>query len=248
MKGRKGSKKSFDKENGLVVATVALCFMLTLSLCFFIGGDGIVNVVFREKTDEKSFYFICTDGGGDKVVARETASLVKKRGGAGYLDLNENLVVLSVYTEKEKAENVFDGLDYKGAYIVEKSADSFKLKINDEGISEACSAALTYFDAAFETLVKTADDLQSGTISLQEAKTRKGVLYARIEEIKSVFYQKTENFNDDEITELKLALVTCLALIDGVETENDVVAISSFRHQAVQLTYCYIALANGFSK
>ena len=58
-----------------------------------------------------------------------------------------------------------------------------------------------------------------------------------------MFYEKTKNSSLDEITEIKLALVTALAIIDGVEIGNIAKTLSSLRRQTVQLVYCHQALA-----
>lgn len=237
-----GKRKKFDRSNGLVVATIALCFAMTIALCFFIGGDGIVSAVFKEKTEERSFYLICTDGGEDLRVARESADLIKKRGGAGYLDREDgNEIVIAVYKTEDGANKVLSSLDLKGAYVKEKTSRNFKLS----GDYEAnCRDALNYFDLAFEGLYSLASALSDGSKSLTDVNTEKRILYSQIDEIKSEFYENTKNATDEKITSIKLALVTCLALIDVIDSGSYAVALSSIRHQTVQLVYCYVALTN----
>ncbi len=238
-------KRKADRANGLVVATIVLCFMLTLALSVYIGGDGIVSAVFREETAGRSFYFICTDGGEDLSVARESADLIKKRGGAGYLLREDgNEIVLAVYKTEDGANEALSAIDYKGCYVKEKSSTKIEFQ-ND--YSDACSAALNYFDTAFDGLYGLTNSLADGGKSLQEVKTEIGVLYTEIDEIKSEFYEKTKNSTDEEVTSIKLALVTCLALIDGIDAGSFAAALSSLRHQTVQLVCCYVALTNELS-
>lgn len=242
---RSFGKRKANRADGLVVATIVLCFMLTLALSVYIGGDGIVSAVFREETAGRSFYFICTDGGENLSVAREFAELIKKRGGAGYILREDgNEIVLAVYKTEDGASEVLSALDYKGCYVKEKSSVKIKFK-ND--YADACSAALNYFDTAFDGLYNLSNSLADGSKSLQEVKTEIGVLYTKIDEIKSEFYENTKSSMDEEVTSIKLALVTCLALIDGVDASGFAVALSSLRHQTVQLVCCYIALTSELS-
>lgn len=235
------NRKRADRVDGMVVATIVLCFAMTLALGFFIGGDSIVSAVFRESTDGRTFYFICVDGGENRSMARETANVIKKKGGAGYLDIADgNKILLAVYPTEKGANDVLDALDYTGAYLVKKTSKKVKYGKDDNVIK----GALTYIDVAFDGLYSLTNSVADGSISLQELNTQLNVLYAQIDEIKSVFYENTKNSDDEKITSLKLALVTCLALIDGVECGDSATALSSLRHQTIQLVNCYIALTN----
>ena len=81
------------------------------------------------------------------------------------------------------------------------------------------------------------------SITVDDAKTQIKVLYSQIDDIKSQFYQDSENCDKEQITEIKLALVTTLALLDNVDfSKNRALVTSSLRHQLVQLTYCRKAL------
>ena len=110
-------------------------------------------------------------------------------------------------------------------------------------MKESVSDALKYFDIAFESLYKTANDLNGESITVEDAKTQIKVLYSQIDDIKSQFYQESESFDKEQITEIKLALVTTLALLDNIDfSKNRAFVTSSLRYQLVQLTYCRKAL------
>ncbi|MBO5982498.1 MAG: hypothetical protein J6Q06_01305, partial [Clostridia bacterium] len=102
---------------------------------------------------------------------------------------------------------------------------------------------LEYFDIAFDALYTISNSLADGTMSIEDIKVQKSVLTSRIEEIKSVFYENTAGVGDNKITEIKVAIVTCLALVDGVEIGGLATTLSSLRRQTVQLVYCHSALA-----
>ena len=110
-------------------------------------------------------------------------------------------------------------------------------------MKECVYDALNYFDVAFDTLFATANELNADVISIEDAKTQIRVLTSQIEDIKAVFYEKTQDIDKDEITEIKLALVTALALLDNVDfSKSRALVTSSLRYQLVQLVYCRIAL------
>ena len=117
------------------------------------------------------------------------------------------------------------------------------VSVKDKGLRSAVNEALTYFDLTFDTLYSLSNSLADNEVTVDDIKTQIGVLSSKIEDIKSVFYEKTKNSSLDEITEIKLALVTALAIIDGIETGNTAKTLSSLRRQTVQLVYCHQALA-----
>ncbi|MBO7151367.1 MAG: hypothetical protein J6V77_00875, partial [Clostridia bacterium] len=96
---------------------------------------------------------------------------------------------------------------------------------------------------AFDALYTMSNSLADGTMSIEDIKVQKSVLKSRIEEIKSAFYENTAGANDGKITEIKVAIVTCLALVDGVEIGGLASTLSSLRRQTIQLVYCHSALA-----
>lgn len=238
------SMRKTDKENAIVVCTIVLCIMLTLGLCYFLSGEGILNV-FSDKDEGEEIYAVVTGGYSDMTLARSNAELIRNRGGAGYtLDENGTIcVVIAVYKDSDSAQRVLNNLDDSGAYIKTINISTGNFKWCDKSFRNDVSNALGYFPTAFDTLYNTANKLNENAITLVDANTQIKVLRTQIEDIKSVFYQKSSEYQNDQVTQIKLALVTTLALIDNIETSSTLVkAVSSIRYQLVQLVLCRQAL------
>lgn len=241
---KKIAKRKFDRGNGIVVATIVLCFMLTLGLCYFFAGEGILTSAFADG-EERAFYAVCQGGYTDVALARSSAELIKLRGGAGYVIKGETCeIILAVYPDKEAAESVMHKSGDKGLYVKEFVASAPKLKWAEKEDKDIISNALNYFDLAFDKLYGLSNSLADGSMTVEDVKTQIKVLYAQINDIKSDFYSKTADNTQSKITDVKLALVTCLALLDNVNTNSTLsAALSSLRYQTVQLVTCYCALA-----
>lgn len=233
------------KENIVVVCTIVLCFMLTLSLCMIFSGDGLVWV-FNDKVKSENVYAIAIGGYNDITLARQSADLIKKRGGAGYVIVGEdkNIEILyAVYKSENDAKSVLEKLDEKSAYVKTIAIDEGNFSWCKKELKECVKDALKYYDIAFDVMYSTANKLNSKEMSIDDAKTQIKVLYSQIEDIKSVFYKNVEECNDDEITQIKLALVTTLALLDGIQFNSSSANIlGDIRYQLVQLVLCRQAL------
>lgn len=237
--------RKIDKGNCLVVATIVMCFALTLCCCLLFDGAGLLSA-FEKKEEEHSFFCVATGGYSDVTLARSTADLIKLRGGAGYIMKGEQIeIVLAVYPDSEQAESVLSKLGDKSAYIKEIAIDTPDYKwVKKEDLANIKNA-LTYFDTAFDKLYAVANSLAGSTITTEDAKTQIRVLSMTIEDIKSDFYSKFNNSEKEQITEIKLALITCIALLDNVDTSGSLAAVlSSVRYQTIQLVLCYQALCS----
>lgn len=229
------------KENIIVICTIVLCFMLTLSLCMVFSGDGLVWV-FNDKVKGENVYAIAIGGYSDLTLARQSADLIKKRGGAGYVLVGEDKsieILYAVYKSESDAKSVLEKLDENSAYVKTITIDEGKFSWCKKELKEDVKEALKYFDIAFEVLYSTSNKLNSKEMSVEDAKTQIKVLYSQIEDIKSVFYNKVADCNDDEITQIKLALVTTLALLDGIQFDSSSASIlGDIRYQLIQLVLC----------
>lgn len=229
-------------ENGIVIATVVIFFVLTLSCCYMLGGAGLLTSAFGVDQD-KTYYFLSTAGHQDQAIARQNAELIRLRGGAGYVDpTNENSIILAVYPSESGANSVLEKTAGEG--LIVRPITIFKASVvtNDKDLNEQIDLALTYFDVAFDTLYKLSNDIADERVAVEDVNIKIKVLYAQIEDIKAVFYENTKDCTLASVTEIKLALVTCLAIIDGVETGDLAKTLSSVRRQTVQLVFCRSAL------
>ncbi len=236
--------RKMAKENIIVVCTIVLCFMLTLAFCVTLSGEGFLSVFKDEKISSQTIYAIAVGGYSDITLARNNADLIKARGGAGYVLKGDSVeIILAVYKNVDDAESVLAALQDKSAYIKEIEISEPTLKWCDDDLKNAENTALEYFDIAFDALFDISSSLNDGQITPQDAKAQIKVLYARIEDIKSVFYAKVANYDDDEITQTKLALITTLALLDNIDFSLQTANLTAcVRYQLVQLTLCRQAL------
>lgn len=236
--------RKMAKENIIVVCTIVLCFMLTLALCMTFSGEGFLAVFNSIKPEGNTVYAVACGGYSDATLARASADVVKSRGGAGYVLKGEDIEILyAVYSTREEADKVVSTLSEAGVYVKEIEIPEGSFKWCKKDMKECVYDALNYFDVAFDTLFATANDLNADVISIEDAKTQIRVLTSQIEDIKAVFYEKTQDIDKNEITEIKLALVTALALLDNVDfSKSRALVTSSLRYQLVQLVYCRIAL------
>lgn len=232
------------KENIIVVCTVVLCFMVAIGACTLFSGEGILGVFSASKGGDDTVYAVTVGGYTDMTLARSTADLIKGRGGAGYVIGGDSIeIVFAVYPDKESAQKVINGLGDNTAYIKEISINAPNLKWAKGELKTAAQAALGYYGKAFDTLYTTANSLADGSIGAEDARTKIGVLYAQIKDIKSVFYQNTVEDDNENVTNIKLALITALALLDNIKTTGTAAQfVSSMRYALVQLVFCRQAL------
>lgn len=235
-----------DKQNALAVAAIALCFMITLGLCYLLGGEGFL-LAFNQSDGEVKCYLLCSGSYENVTLARNAAELVKSRGGAGYVvtgDVCE--VVLSAYAEKEDAEAVLqNGGAGSGAYIKEVTVGEISTDWASDAFAEEAEDALGYYDTVFECLYESANGLAGSTLTLTDVRTSVAVCRARVEDLREKFNAAAAGDGDARTTELKLALVTAVALLDNAELYDNagtVAAVSSLRYQCVQLVFCREAL------
>lgn len=233
-----------SKENIIVVCTIALCFIVTVGLCGVFSGKGILGVFKTDKKSETTAYAVSIGGYSDMTLARTTADLIKRRGGAGYvIDGDYAEIIYAVYPDKKSADGVLTALGETGAYVKEISIAGSRLKWADSGVKGAVTNALGYYETAFDALYDTANGLNGGNISIEDATTKIKVLKLQIDDIKSDFYSNSAEYDSAEITEIKLALITTVALLDNINAaENSALFASSVRYALVQLVMCRQAL------
>lgn len=242
-------KNRKQRDNGVVVATVIITVLFVISAGYLVGGDMTITTLFQSKTDTKTFYFLSTDGFDDVTIARQNADLIRNRGGAGYVDLQgNNRIILAVYPDEQSANTVRDKVGDNSLIVSSLKGETIDTKVAGNNLKDDVATALTYFDTAFDTLYNMSNALADDQISIDDVKTQTMVLRNQIEDIKSVFYEKTKDSSHASITEIKVAIVTCLALIDGIEIGDLAQTLSSLRRQTVQLVFCYQALSNTLSR
>lgn len=238
--------RKIAKDNIIVVCTIVLCIMLTLALCVSFSEGGLLSVFNKVESKSQTMWAIACKGYSDISTARQSAEMIKSRGGAGYVQSGEEIeIIYAVYKSEEDAKKVLAGLSDKSLYLKSYDIPEGGFKWCKEDIKSAVGEALCYFDVFFDGLYDLSNKLNESKISVEEAKIEIKVLQAQIEDIKSAFYQKTANCNEEQITQIKLALVTTLALLDNVDfSKNDAYATASLRYQLVQGVLCRQALMN----
>lgn len=250
----KRKKSKPDRQDALAVCAVALCFLITLSMCFILDGEGFLAVVGVGGAEEETYYLLCGGAYENIALARNYADLMRARGGAGYVLSDEEgyEVVLAAYSSAEEAETALSAAGMQGAYLLELTIlnPSRKWAESDGGV---VGAAMEYFPLTYGELTSLSRGLAEGTSTLSDVRTCLDVLRARLCEIKSDFYAATAESADGRYTEIKIALVTALALVDNVSflspvgAEDAAYACASLRYQAVQLVMCRQALGAALS-
>ena len=146
-----------------------------------------------------------------------------------------------MYPSSEEANAVLSALG-EGAYVKRIDIPSSKLKWAGE-LKPAVKEALGYYGVAFDALYALGNALNSGERSQQDAAVDRDVLASRLEDIKSTFYSAVSLKNGEEITQVKLAIITAQALVGNIRLEGTVAtAAASVRYQLVQLALCRRAL------
>ena len=238
--------RKIAKDNIIVVCTIVLCIMLTLALCVSFSEGGLLSVFNKVESKSQTMWAIACKGYSDISTARQSAEMIKSRGGAGYVQSGEEIeIIYAVYKSEEDAKKVLAGLSDKSLYLKRYDISEGSFKWCKEDIKSAVGEALCYFDVFFDGLYDLSNKLNESKISVEEAKIEIKVLQAQIEDIKSAFYQNTANRSEEQITQIKLGLVTSLALLDNVDfSKNDAYATASLRYQLVQGVLCRQALMN----
>lgn len=234
------------KDNIIVVCTIVLCVMLTLALCVSFSKGGLVSVWNKVESNAQSVWTIACNGYPDMTMARQSADMIKSKGGAGYvLNLDGIEIIYAVYKSEDEANDVLAKLADKSLYVKRCDISKGRFKWCDGDFKNTVQNALNYFDVAFDSMYECSNLLNDSTIGIEDAKTKIKVLRAQIEDIKSVFYQNTANRSEEQITQIKLALVTTLALLDNIDFSKNVALVtSSIRYQLVQLVLCRQSLMN----
>lgn len=238
--------RKIAKDNIIVVCTIVLCIMLTLALCVSFSEGGLLSVFNKVESKSQTMWAIACKGYSDISTARQSAEMIKSRGGAGYVQSGDEIeIIYAVYKSEEDAKKVLAGLSDKSLYLKRYDISEGSFKWCKEDIKSAVGEALCYFDVFFDGLYDLSNKLNESKISVEDAKIEIKVLQAQIEDIKSAFYQKAANCNEEQITQIKLGLVTSLALLDNVDfSKNDAYATASLRYQLVQGVLCRQALMN----
>lgn len=238
--------RKIAKDNIIVVCTIVLCIMLTLALCVSFSEGGLLSVFNKVESKSQTMWAIACKGYSDISTARQSAEMIKSRGGAGYVQSGDEIeIIYAVYKSEEDAKKVLAGLSDKSLYLKRYDISEGSFKWCKEDIKSAVGEALCYFDVFFDGLYDLSNKLNESKISVEDAKIEIKVLQAQIEDIKSAFYQKTANCNEEQITQIKLALVTTLALLDNIDFSKNVALVtSSIRYQLVQGVLCRQALMN----
>lgn len=238
--------RKIAKDNIIVVCTIVLCIMLTLALCVSFSEGGLLSVFNKVESKSQTMWAIACKGYSDISMARQSAEMIKSRGGAGYVQSGDEIeIIYAVYKSEEDAKKVLAGLSDKSLYLKRYDISEGSFKWCKEDIKSAVGEALCYFDVFFDGLYDLSNKLNESKISVEEAKIEIKVLQAQIEDIKSAFYKKNANCNEEQITQIKLGLVTSLALLDNVDfSKNDAYATASLRYQLVQGVLCRQALMN----
>lgn len=238
--------RKIAKDNIIVVCTIVLCIMLTLALCVSFSEGGLLSIFNKVESKSQTMWAIACKGYSDISMARQSAEMIKSRGGAGYVQSGDEIeIIYAVYKSEEDAKKVLAGLSDKSLYLKRYDIFEGSFKWCKEDIKSAVGEALCYFDVFFDGLYDLSNKLNESKISVEEAKIEIKVLQAQIEDIKSVFYQNTANRSEEQITQIKLALVTSLALLDNIDFSKNVALVtSSIRYQLVQLVLCRQSLMN----
>lgn len=238
--------RKIAKDNIIVVCTIVLCIMLTLALCVSFSEGGLLSVFNKVESKSQTMWAIACKGYSDISTARQSAEMIKSRGGAGYVQSGDEIeIIYAVYKSEEDAKKVLAGLSDKSLYLKRYDISEGSFKWCKEDIKSAVGEALCYFDVFFDGLYDLSNKLNESKISVEEAKIEIKVLQAQIEDIKSAFYQNTANRSEEQITQIKLGLVTSLALLDNVDfSKNVAYATASLRYQLVQGVLCRQALMN----
>lgn len=238
--------RKIAKDNIIVVCTIVLCIMLTLALCVSFSEGGLLSVFNKVESKSQTIWAIACKGYSDMSTARQSAEMIKSRGGAGYVQSGDEIeIIYAVYKNEQDANKVLAGLSDKSLYLKRYDVPEGSFKWCKADMKGTVEEALCYFDVFFDGLYDLSNKLNESKISVEDAKIEIKVLKAQIEDIKSAFYQKTANCDEEQITQIKLALVTSLALLDNVEfSKNDAYATASLRYQLVQGVLCRQALMN----
>lgn len=232
------------KDNIIVVCTIIVCVGFTFVLCGVYSHGGLLSAFSASKTSSQSLWMIVSTSYSDITLARSSAELVKNRGGAGYVKSGDGIkIVYAVYDDEDSANSAIANMSAIGLYVEEIEIDACDFEWCDKDVLQAVKDALSYFKLAFDTLNDCANSLSDGTKQIVDVKTDIAVLCSQIEEIKSVFYQNVTNCDKEQIMQIKLALITTLALLDNIDFDNSLaLCVSSLRYQNVQLALCYQAL------
>lgn len=97
--------RKIAKDNIIVVCTIVLCIMLTLALCVSFSEGGLLSVFNKVESKLQTMWAIACKGYSDISTARQSAEMIKSRGGAGYVQNGDEIeIIYAVYKSEEDAK------------------------------------------------------------------------------------------------------------------------------------------------
>lgn len=114
--------RKIAKDNIIVVCTIVLCIMLTLALCVSFSEGGLLSVFNKVESKSQTMWAIACKGYSDISMARQSAEMIKSRGGAGYVQSGEEV------------KDAYKGFSTLGGAELLNRMDDYAIKVASEAV------------------------------------------------------------------------------------------------------------------
>lgn len=230
------TKKILDRGNALVISAILLCFMFTLLLTGLLNGGGFLTAL--SWGDENITFYAISGGCYESIqLAREDASIVRDRGGAGFVLSKEGYyhILLNAYRSKEDAETVLKKQS-ADAYIVEINIPRYDYSWCKKNQRNGVESALSALNSVFDELYSLANSIDEGELNSLDIATKVTLILNKLEVSKKEF-SKSVISESEQKTKLESAITSVSAILQGLSltTSSGAQLLSTIRYHSISV-------------
>ena len=230
------TKHKLDRGNALAISAIVLCFMITIGMAGLLNGGGFLSAL--SWNNEGVTYYALSNGCYDNLVlARTNATMVRERGGAGFVLSRDGVyhLLLSNYSDKNEAEKVL-AKQSADAYIVELYVPSYDDTWCSAEEKEAVQKTVDSFHTAISALYETGNGLGESKLSVDDAANKLMVEIGKVEVAQSNL-EKALTTTGDRRLNLESSINSMLALLTSLYNNRESVAsfLASIRYTSISL-------------
>ena len=230
------TRHKLDRGNALAISAIVLCFMITIGLAGLLNGGGFLSAL--SWNNEGITYYALSNGSYDNLVlARTNASVVRERGGAGFVLSKDGVyhLLLSTYRDKTEAEKVL-AKQSAGSYLVElfvPSYDSSWCKADEKNVVNSAAGS---FHTAISALYEIGNDLSEGELAVDDAANKLMVEIGKVEVAKTNLTNALTTVCDKRLN-LESSINSMITLLNSLYNNRETASsfVSSIRYTSISL-------------
>jgi len=241
-----------NKRGAVALIIIFICFISTV-LCADITTSGVLAVFVQKKdnTDSKTYYAVRLGYFSDKKTAADYSDDIAVRAAAGYIRNDGNYsVIAAVYNEKARAEKVVDRFlkNNNAATILIIEIKPFNSDYLTAEVQARCDTALNTYDNVYTALFDISNNLDNGSLSENDAKTKISELISSVKDSKDAFDNATLNCSHPAIRIISASMSLIVKRLEEIGKEDYVYLSSPVRYAYTSILYDRHDLCNDLSR